>query len=183
MVEWSISKNRVTTAKKMWDEKRCENSVWVNLWQCWFRLCVTSHLYWLFQFRGICPSWAFNRKFCHWILHGTKQLSALSKLRLRFGNDEHPRHFCVGVPRETNHHLFHLRVLALFVYFYQLGEKAWTCTLYFLTFTEVARFEINVETYYFCVPISLLTGCDTNVALDSRLSLGVWKLNLTALNT
>ena len=84
MVEWSISKNRVTTAKKMWDEKRCENSVWVNLWQCWFRLCVTSHLYWLFQFRGICPSWAFNRKFCHWILHGTKQLSALSKLRLRF---------------------------------------------------------------------------------------------------
>ena len=27
-----------------------------------------------------------------------------------------------------------------------LGETAWTSTLYFLTFTEVARFEINVET-------------------------------------
>ena len=30
-----------------------------------------------------------------------------------------------------------------------LGEAAWTSTLYFLTFTEVARFEINVETLLF----------------------------------
>ena len=40
-------------------------------------------------------------------------------------------------------------VLLTFVYFYQLGETAWTSTLYFLTFTEVARFEINVETLLF----------------------------------
>ena len=40
-------------------------------------------------------------------------------------------------------------VLLTFVYFYQLGEIAWTSTLYFLTFTEVARFEINVETLLF----------------------------------
>ena len=36
-----------------------------------------------------------------------------------------------------------------FVYFYQLRETAWTSTLYFHTFTEVARFEINVETLLF----------------------------------
>ena len=37
-----------------------------------------------------------------------------------------------------------------FVYFYQLGKTAWTSTLYFLvTFTDVARFEINVETLLF----------------------------------
>ena len=43
-------------------------------------------------------------------------------------------------------------VLLTFVYSYQLGETAWTSTLYFLTFTEVARFEINVETLLFaCV--------------------------------
>ena len=36
-----------------------------------------------------------------------------------------------------------------FVCFYQLGETAWTSTLYFLTFSEVARFEINVETLLF----------------------------------
>ena len=63
-------------------------------------------------------------------------------------------------------------VLLTFVYFYQLGETTWTSTLYFLTFTEVARFEIDVE------PL-LLTGCDTNVALDSGLSLRAWKLKLT----
>ena len=34
-------------------------------------------------------------------------------------------------------------VLLTFVYFYQLGETAWTSTLYFLTFTEVAGFEIK----------------------------------------
>ena len=33
-----------------------------------------------------------------------------------------------------------------FVYFCQLGETAWTYALYFLTSSEVARFEINVET-------------------------------------
>ena len=40
-------------------------------------------------------------------------------------------------------------VLLTFVYFYQLGETAWTSTLYFLSFTEAARFEINVETLLF----------------------------------
>ena len=36
------------------------------------------------------------------------------------------------------------------VYFYQLGKTAWTSKLYFLvTFTDVARFEINVETLLF----------------------------------
>ena len=64
-------------------------------------------------------------------------------------------------------------VLLTFVYFYnyQLGETAWTSSLYFLSFTEVARFEINVET--------LLIACDANVALDSGLSLGAWNLKLT----
>ena len=45
-----------------------------------FRLRVSSHLYWMFESRDICPRWAFNRKFCRWILHGTKQLSALSNM-------------------------------------------------------------------------------------------------------
>ena len=40
-------------------------------------------------------------------------------------------------------------VMLTFVYFYQLRETAWTSTLYFHTFTEVARFEINVETLLF----------------------------------
>ena len=40
-------------------------------------------------------------------------------------------------------------VLPTFVYFYQLGETASTSTIYFLAFTEVTRFEINVETLLF----------------------------------
>ena len=40
-------------------------------------------------------------------------------------------------------------VMLTFVYFYQLRETAWTSTLYFHTFTENARFEINVETLLF----------------------------------
>ena len=35
------------------------------------------------------------------------------------------------------------------VYFYQLGETALSSALHFLTFTEVARFKINVETLLF----------------------------------
>ena len=50
-----------------------------------FRLRVSSHLYWMFESRGICPRWAFNRKFCQWILHGTKQLSAPSNMTRRKG--------------------------------------------------------------------------------------------------
>ena len=34
----------------------------------------------MFESRGICRRWAFNRKFCRWILHSTKQLSVLSNL-------------------------------------------------------------------------------------------------------
>ena len=45
-----------------------------------FRLRASSHLYWLFEPRGICPRWHFNRKFCRWILHGTRQLSVLSNI-------------------------------------------------------------------------------------------------------
>ena len=45
-----------------------------------FRLRVSSHLYWMFESRGIYPRWAFNRIFCRWILHGTKQLSAPSNM-------------------------------------------------------------------------------------------------------
>ena len=40
-------------------------------------------------------------------------------------------------------------VLLTFVYFYQLGETALSYALHFLTFTEVARFKINVETLLF----------------------------------
>ena len=40
-------------------------------------------------------------------------------------------------------------VLLTFVYFYQLGETALSSALHFLTFTEVARFKINVETLLF----------------------------------
>ena len=72
-------------------------------------------------------------------------------------------------------------VLPTFVYFYQLGETASTSTIYFLAFTEVTRFEINVETLLFaCANFSsLLIACDTNVALDSGLSLGALNLKLT----
>ena len=50
-----------------------------------FRLRVSSHPYWMFESRGISPRWAFNRKFCQWILHGTKQLSAPSNMTRRKG--------------------------------------------------------------------------------------------------
>ena len=70
--------------------ERRENSVGVSTWRnvhaaeiidkAGFRLRVSSHLYWMFESRGIFPRWAFNRKFCRWILHGTKQLSALSNM-------------------------------------------------------------------------------------------------------
>ena len=66
-----------------------------------------------------------------------------------------------------------------FVYFCQLWETAWTYALYFLTFTEVAGFEIMLKLNYLRVPTSLLTVCDTNIALDSGLSLGAWKVKLT----
>ena len=74
----------------MWDEKRSENSAMVSTWRnvhagetidkAGFRLRASSHLYWLFEPRGICPRWHFNRKFCRWILHGTRQLSVLSNI-------------------------------------------------------------------------------------------------------
>ena len=57
------------------------------------------------------------------------------------------------------------------VYFYQLGETVWTSTLYFLTFSEVVWFEIDAETLLFACANFLLTGCETNLALDSGLSL------------
>ena len=40
-------------------------------------------------------------------------------------------------------------VLLTFMYLYKLGETTWTSTVYFLTFTEAERFEINVETLLF----------------------------------
>ena len=64
-----------------------------------------------------------------------------------------------------------------FVNFYQFGKTVFTSTLYFLTFTDVAQFEITLR-----VPTSLLTGCNTKVALDSGLSLGAWKQKLMSLN-
>ena len=45
-----------------------------------FSFRASSHFYWLFKPRGICPRWHFNRKFCRWILHGTRQLSVLSNI-------------------------------------------------------------------------------------------------------
>ena len=107
--------------------------------------------------------------------------SQTTEVRPKSANDEHPRHFRMGVllgkqitifstfRKVNDYHL--LRVLALlhlvqtsmddsfmvrssgvltFVYFYQLGKTAWTSTLFFLvTFTDVTRFEINVETLLF----------------------------------
>ena len=104
--------------------------------------------------------------------------SQTTEVRPKSANDERPRHFCMGKADHDLFHLifrkvhdYHLlRVLALlhfrlrwmtafmmrsdgvltFVYFYQLGKTGWTSTLYFLvTFTDVARFEINVETLLF----------------------------------
>ena len=42
--------------------------------------------------------------------------------------------------------------------------------------------KLMLKLYYLRVPTSLLTGCDTKVALDSRLSLGAWKQKLTTVN-
>ena len=70
-------------------------------------------------------------------------------------------------------------VLLTFVYLYQLGETAWTSTLYLLTFTEVAQFEIIVETLLFACANFFFNCYDKNVALDSGLSLGAWNLKLT----
>ena len=70
--------------EKKW--KKCRVSTWRNVHagetidKAGFRLRVSSHLYWMFESRGICRRWAFNRKFCRWILHSTKQLSVLSNL-------------------------------------------------------------------------------------------------------
>ena len=104
-------------------------------------------------------------------------------MRPKSANDEHPCHFCVGVPPGKQITIcstwffvrsmitvsweywlcftqFRLRwmtgfmvrsngVLLTFEYFYQLGKTAWTSTLYFLTFTEVAR----------CWNLTLLFAC------------------------
>ena len=59
-------------------------------------------------------------------------------------------------------------VLLAFAYFYQLGETAWTSTLYFLTFTEVARFEINVETLLFACTNFLINWLWINCSLGLR---------------
>ena len=70
--------------EKKW--KKCRVSTWRNVHagetidKAGFRLRVSSHLYWMFESRGICLRWAFNRKFCRWILCGTKHLSALSNM-------------------------------------------------------------------------------------------------------
>ena len=42
--------------------------------------------------------------------------------------------------------------------------------------------KLTLKLYYLRVPTSLLTGCDTKVPLDSRLSLGAWKQKLTTVN-
>ena len=42
--------------------------------------------------------------------------------------------------------------------------------------------ELMLKLYYLRVPTSLLTGCNTKVALDSGMSLGAWKQKLTTLN-
>ena len=42
--------------------------------------------------------------------------------------------------------------------------------------------KLMLKLYYLRVPTSLLTGCDTKVALDSKLSLGAWKQKLTTIN-
>ena len=67
-VNASVCKNRVITANKKWNEKRRKNSVGVTTWRnvhavedfdnAGFRLRVSCHLYWLFEFRGFCPRWA-----------------------------------------------------------------------------------------------------------------------------
>ena len=104
--------------------------------------------------------------------------SQTTEVRPKSANDEHPRYFCMGkqiaicstwffvrsmitIFWEYWHcfTLFRLRWMTCFmvrsngvltfVYFYKLGETAWTSTLYFLTFIEVARFEINFETLLF----------------------------------
>ena len=144
--------------------------------------------------------------------------SKTPKVRLQSTNDEHPRHFCVGVPprkqitpsvplnfgKVNDYCLLRVLywlcftqfrlgwmagfmvtsngVLLTFVYFYQLGETAWTSTLYLLTFTKLHDSKLMLKLYYLRVQTSLLISCDTNVALDSGLSLGEWNLKLTTPN-
>ena len=47
------------------------------------------------------------------------------------------------------------------------------CTaLIFVLSLKLHGSKLMLKLYYMCEPTSLLTGCDTNVALDSGLSLG-----------
>ena len=57
------------------------------------------------------------------------------------------------------------------VYFYQLGETVWTSTLYFLTFPEVERFEINAETLLFVCANFFVNWLWYKCSLDFGLSL------------
>ena len=52
----------------------------------------------------------------------------------------------------------------------------------FLLSLKLHDSKLMLKLYYLRVPTSLLTGCDTKVALDSGLSLGAWKQKLTTLN-
>ena len=49
----------------------------------------------------------------------------------------------------------------------------------FLLSLKLHNSKLTLKLYYLRVPTSLLIGCDTNVALNSGLSLGAWNLKLT----
>ena len=63
-----------------------------------------------------------------------------------------------------------------FVYFYQLNVVNVPTLLSLMLHDS----KLMSKLYYLRVPTSLLTGGDTKVALDSGLSLGAWKQELTA---
>ena len=69
------------------------------------------------------------------------------------------------------------------VYFYQLEKTRELPHFIFLLLSLMLHdSKLTLKLYYLRVPTSLLTGCDTTVALDSRLSLGAWKQTLTTVN-
>ena len=142
--------------------------------------------------------------------------SQTTEVRPKSANDEHPRHFCMGV-------LLGKQITICSTWFFvrsmiTIFWEYWLCFTWFrLQWMTGFRWEVMVSWHsctfiswekprelthfiflllslmlhdsklmlklcYLRVPTSLLTGCDTKVALDSRLSLRAWKQKLTTLN-
>ena len=112
-------------ANETWDKKRREISVGVSIWRnlhagqtvdkAGFRLRVNSHLYWLFELRGICSRWAIENSVSEFSTVPNNWV--LSVIWLRLGNHYFDLQFNFDSTRFRSckgcayHFLFHACIL------------------------------------------------------------------------